>query len=57
MNGFLTYDFIESLKNQKDFKPYIIGLDVENRTKDKYFAINSTKFQIQTMKKIILTTL
>ena len=46
MNGFLTYDFIESLKNQKDFKPYIIGLDVENRTKgqilcNKFYKISN----------------
>ncbi len=48
INGFLTYDFIESLKNQKDFKPYIIGVDVLDRTKgkiicDKFYKISNPK--------------
>ena len=48
INVFLTYDFIESLKNQKDFKPYIIGVDVLDRTKgkilcDKFYKISNPK--------------
>ncbi len=35
VNGFLTYDFIDSLQNQKDFKPFIIGIDISDRTKGK----------------------
>ena len=33
VNGFLTYDFIKSLKNQNDFKAKIIGIDITNRSK------------------------
>ena len=48
VNGFLTYDFIESLKNQKDFKPFIIGLDALDRSKgkilcDKFYKVSNPK--------------
>ena len=58
VNGFLTYDFIESLKNQKDFKPSIIGLDVLDRTKgkilcDKFYKISNPKNEKSYIKDII----
>ena len=42
INGFLTYDFVESLKNQKDFESYLIGIDISDGTKgailcDKFY--------------------
>ena len=35
VNGFLTYDFINSLRNQKDFYATIIGTDITNTAKGK----------------------
>lgn len=37
INGYLTYDFIDSLKNQKDFKSYLIGIDMNDRNRDGFF--------------------
>jgi len=60
VNGFLTYDFIESLKHQKDFKPFIIGIDISDRSKgkilcDKFYKISNPsneKNYINDIKKI-----
>ena len=48
VNGFLTYDFIKSLKNQNDFKAKIIGIDITNRSKgsilsDVFYKVNKPK--------------
>ena len=48
VNGFLTYDFIKSLKNQNDFKTKIIGIDITNRSKgsilsDVFYKVNEPK--------------
>ena len=48
VNGFLTYDFINSLRNQKDFNPLIIGIDITNNTKgqiicDRFYQVANPK--------------
>ncbi len=58
VNGFLTYDFIESLKNQKDFKPFIIGIDLSDRTKgkilcDKFYKVSNPKNEKKYLKDIV----
>lgn len=58
VNGFLTYDFIESFKNQKDFKPLIIGVDISDRTKgkilcDKFYKVSNPKNEQKYLKDII----
>mgnify|MGYP006081350315 CR=1 FL=1 len=58
VNGFLTYDFIESFKNQTDFKPFIIGLDILDRSKgkilcDKFYKISNPKNEKKYLNDII----
>ena len=58
INGFLTYDFIESLKNQKDFKVKIIGIDSNDRTKgkiicDKFYKVSRPENEKQYLNDII----
>jgi len=58
VNGFLTYDFIESFKNQTDFKPFIIGLDVLDRSKgkilcDKFYKVSNPKNEKKYLNDII----
>ena len=58
VNGFLTYDFIESLKNQKDFNVKIIGIDATNRTKgsilcDKFYQVHKPQEEKKYLKDII----
>ncbi len=48
INGYLTYDFVDSLKNQKDFKSYLIGIDMSDRNKgkilcNKFYKVNDPK--------------
>jgi len=48
VNGFLTYDFINSLRQQKDFAVTIIGVDVSDSNRgsilcDKFYKISSPK--------------
>ncbi len=62
INGFLTYDFVESLKNQKDFESYLIGIDISDGTKgailcDKFYRVSSPKKEknyLNDIKKIYL---
>jgi glutathione synthase/RimK-type ligase-like ATP-grasp enzyme len=58
INGFLTYDFIQSLKNQPDFQSKIIGIDISNRTKgkilaDKFYQVSSPENEKKYIKDII----
>ena len=58
VNGFLTYDFINSLKNQVDFKVKIIGLDITDHTKgkilcDEFYKVNSPNKEKKYIKDII----
>ena len=58
INGFLTYDFIQSLKNQPDFQSKIIGIDISSRTKgknlaDKFYQVSSPKNEKKYIKDII----
>lgn len=48
VNGFLTYDFISSLRQQRDFKAKIIGLDISDSNRgsilcDKFYKISSPR--------------
>ena len=48
INGYLTYDFIDSLKNQKDFNSYLIGIDMSDRNKgkilcNKFYKVNDPR--------------
>ena len=57
VNGFLTYDFIKSLKNQKDFKAKIIGIDSGDSNKgdlicDKFYKVSSASNEKKYLKDI-----
>ena len=56
INGYLTYDFIQSLRNQNDFKSFLIGIDMIERNKGKFYAINFIGLTIQKMRKNIFMT-
>ena len=48
INGYLTYDFIDSLKNQKDFNSYLIGIDMSDSNKgkilcNKFYKVNDPR--------------
>ena len=58
VNGFLTYDFINSLKNEKDFKVKIIGIDIQGRSKgkilcDSFYKVSSPQKEKEYIKDII----
>ena len=57
VNGFLTYDFINSLKNETDFKVKVIGIDIKNHTKgkiicDTFYKVNNPKEEKKYIKDI-----
>ena len=58
VNGFLTYDFINSLKNEIDFKVKIIGIDMKNHTKgkiicDSFYKVSNPKEEKSYIKDIV----